>query len=260
MDNISLVLNALLTVILCRTFTDGLIGLKPAPKPKPKNEDKAIPTVSSPNPIALQNTQLHSPYRNPDVPHNFSVVETKVHNKKDNYTPSCHAIPMLECSFRLLKQTVLNASSVCKEFQEFRHCTLNALRQNGRKDFVSGLSILEDLQLAFRKLFVCLDNEVGFENHVRHMLSKRNSATCCSDGILNCAVEAFFKMASFPEDRCRLIEFYDICMNEQLHTCQPLTSVFKVYPIFVSQLKTLCFQPLNRKRRSVKATKLSKNL
>lgn len=77
-----------------------------------------------------------------------------------------------------------------------------------------------------------------------------HGGNCCTEGIMNCAIQTFFKMSTNRPERCNLVNFYDVCMNETSNMCHSET-LKTSYPVFVSQMKRQCRGPLKRKKRSI---------
>ncbi|KAL4234135.1 hypothetical protein ACF0H5_005788 [Mactra antiquata] len=247
-------LHSAVVLMLIITFYNGmvhcLIGLRPANQwPHKQHKDHTFrPKTVSPIPTQTQYTQLHSPHENPSYSHNYTVKETELGDAKSY----CPAIPILRCASHLLLQMVRNNSNHCHDIQHFTICVINVLRENGRRDFVTGLVVLQNLHLQLKDSFRCHGNVTQLSlAGVRHSVSKRHGSRCCTEAILNCAIQTFLKMYMNNNNRCHLVGFYDTCMNEVSKTCNS-SSISTTYPVFVSQMRRQCQNFSNRDKRSDK--------
>ncbi|KAL4234137.1 hypothetical protein ACF0H5_005790 [Mactra antiquata] len=237
-------------LLMIVTFYHGmvhcLIGLRPANQwPHKQQKDNILHPVS-PKPLQTTYTQLHSPHERPSYSHNYTVKETNLEGTKSQ----CQESSILRCSFHLLLQMVRNNSNYCQDIEHFTICVINELRENGRRDFVTGLVVLQNLHFQLNDSFRCHGNTSKPSlTRVRHSVSKRHGSRCCTEAILNCAIETFLKMCMENNNRCHLVGFYDTCMKEVSETCNS-SSMSTTYPVFVSHMRRQCQKVSKTKGRT----------
>ncbi|XP_045192320.2 uncharacterized protein LOC123548824 [Mercenaria mercenaria] len=243
MDTLQKLAPFLLTFAIYHGFVDGLIGLRPPDQTPHKELEKKPPRPVSPKPSRIHRTQLYSPYDHPDAIHNATVIETELRGEGDR----CQTLALLVCSSQLLRYSLQNRTDVCMDVKQFTSCILGSLKENGRREFVTGMVMLDDLRFAVRKSFRCLGNDSFV--HLRHRIAKRHGGNCCTEGIMNCAIQTFFKMHANRKESCNLVNFYDVCMNEVSESCQS-KSLATLYPVFVSNMKRQCKTTVKSRKRS----------
>ncbi|XP_060604397.1 uncharacterized protein LOC132757206 [Ruditapes philippinarum] len=244
MDTIWKFVRIILALLICNGFVDGLIGLRPADQAPHRDHTQKPPKPVSLKPSQFHHTQLYSPHDLPENIHNATIIETAAQPKRDG----CQTVPLLRCSSQLLRHSLLNDTNVCRDIEQYTRCILAALEEYGRREYVTGLVMLDDLHSAAKHAFRCHGNESAIA-HLRHRISKRNGGTCCTEGILNCSIQTFFKMSTNKRETCSLVNYYDVCMMEVSDTCHSRLFTSS-YPTFVSQLKRHCKEGSERRKRS----------